>query len=211
MAWAVATTSIGITAVSVAMRLDIGPVGAESAEAEQVLDHIPQVLFAISGAIVSAHRPRNPIGWILAAMALVWAVQAASGYYALYAFDEVTWLPGGDFASLFFSIAWGLPILGLPAIFAFFPTGRLPSARWSWIPFGLLVPTGAIVALAVVAWPHAGRTLLFDLESDELVAGTDVLIWVFLLSVVLLVVEEWLRSSSASAGAGPPSAIRLSF
>jgi hypothetical protein len=189
LAWATAIVTIALTLASVVLRLATGVVpGHEADPGTGLFDLLPQVLFGVTGAVIAVNRPRNPIGWVLAAMALIWALQAASGYYALYAFEELPSLPGGNLAAIFFAVAWAPPILGLPAIFALFPSGRLISPRWSWILIGLIVPAGASIALAAIAWPHAGPELLSDVQNVELVEGTDALIGVFILSVVLLVV-----------------------
>jgi signal transduction histidine kinase len=85
---------------------------------------------AAVGALISAQRPRNPIGWILLVGALWLAAVLAATPYAWVALDAYPGaLPGGSWAALVSSLwpaffAWPL------AVAFVFPDGRLPSPRW---------------------------------------------------------------------------------
>jgi hypothetical protein len=93
--------------------------------------------FALVGALVASRRPRNPIGWLFLAFAVVAAFAASADRYASYALVEhPSSLPGGDWVAWLASGIWH-PAFGF-FVFAFllFPDGRLPSARWravAWI------------------------------------------------------------------------------
>ena len=93
--------------------------------------------FAIVGVLVASRRPRNPIGWLFLAFAVVAAFAASADRYASYALVEhPSSLPGGDWVAWLASGIWH-PAFGF-FVFAFllFPDGRLPSARWrpvAWI------------------------------------------------------------------------------
>ena len=93
--------------------------------------------FALVGALVASRRPRNPIGWLFLAFAVVAAFAASADRYASYALVEHrSSLPGGDWVAWLASGIWH-PAFGF-FVFAFllFPDGRLPSARWrpvAWI------------------------------------------------------------------------------
>jgi hypothetical protein len=94
--------------------------------------------FALVGALVASRRPRNPIGWLFLAFAVVAAFAASADRYASYALVEhpSSPLPGGDWVAWLASGIWH-PAFGF-FVFAFllFPDGRLPSARWrpvAWI------------------------------------------------------------------------------
>jgi hypothetical protein len=93
--------------------------------------------FAVVGALVASRRPRNPIGWLFLAFAVVAAFAASADRYASYALVEhPSSLPGGDWVAWLASGIWH-PAFGF-FVFAFllFPDGRLPSARWrpvAWI------------------------------------------------------------------------------
>ena len=88
-------------------------------------------LFAVVGALVASRRPRNPIGWLFLAFAVVAAFVASADQYAVYALVEHPGsLPGGDWVAWLASGIWH-PAFGI-FVFAFllFPDGRLPSVRW---------------------------------------------------------------------------------
>ena len=93
--------------------------------------------FAVVGVLVASRRPRNPIGWLFLAFALVAAFAVSADRYASYALVEHPGsLPGGAWVAWTASGIWH-PAFGL-FVFAFllFPDGRLPSARWravAWI------------------------------------------------------------------------------
>jgi hypothetical protein len=94
--------------------------------------------FALVGALVASRRPRNPIGWLFLAFAVVAAFATSADRYASYALVEhpSSPLPGGDWVAWLASGIWH-PAFGF-FVFAFllFPDGRLPSARWrpvAWI------------------------------------------------------------------------------
>jgi hypothetical protein len=93
--------------------------------------------FAVVGVLVASRRPRNPIGWLFLAFAVVAAFAVSADRYASYALVEHPGsLPGGDWVAWTASGIWH-PAFGF-FVFSFllFPDGRLPSARWrpvAWI------------------------------------------------------------------------------
>ena len=88
--------------------------------------------FAMVGSVLAIKRPANPIGWIMAAIALLSGVAHAGDSYAAYVIvthgrpDALAvvcaWVGGWYW---FFTLALALVYLPL-----FFPDGRLPSRRW---------------------------------------------------------------------------------
>ncbi len=95
------------------------------------------VPFAVVGVLVASRRPRNPIGWLFLAFAVVAAFAVSADRYASYALVEHPGsLPGGDWVAWTASGIWH-PAFGF-FVFSFllFPDGRLPSARWrpvAWV------------------------------------------------------------------------------
>jgi hypothetical protein len=88
--------------------------------------------FAIVGAIVASHRPRNPIGWIFCTMGLLVGFGTFAGGYAEF-WGTSNFGPRslGETAAWFASWWWTLLIF-IPTTFLLllFPDGRLPSPRW---------------------------------------------------------------------------------
>ena len=102
------------------------------------------LIFITVGAFIASRRPKNPIGWIICAAALIWALSDFALEYGAY--SQITApesLPFGVFVSLIGavgrSIGWFLVITFLLLLF---PNGHLPTSRWrplAWIIAGLLV------------------------------------------------------------------------
>ena len=100
------------------------------------------VPFGVVGLIIARRQPRNPIGWIMLAVAGVYTVGADAGSYAVLAFRMGH--PGLPLARLAVALTqcWiALPIL-LPLPVLLFPTGRVPSRRWRvtlWVYLAICV------------------------------------------------------------------------
>src|SRR5215216_2702788 len=119
---------------------------------------------ALVGAVVASRQPRNPVGWFFVVSATCWAVNEATGRYAVYG---LVIEPGS--VPLARLMAWPstwmwepaalLIILFLPL---YFPDGRLLSPRWRpvlWL--ALLFSVGFGVVLGA----------LFPGEMDEVSPG----------------------------------------
>ena len=108
-------------------------------------------LFGVVGALVASRRPRNPIGWLFLAFAVVAAFAGAADLYASYTLVEHPGaLPGGDWVAWLGGGIWH-PAFGF-FVFAFllFPNGRLPSPRWrpvAWVAVANYLVGGIIGVL----------------------------------------------------------------
>ncbi len=118
--------------------------------------YLPILLaYSTVGALVAARRPRNPIGWLFLALAIMFAASLALAGYALDVHlsgsdaerAAVDRFPLGDPTTLVLIIFGFVTLL--------YPTGRLPSRRW-W-PVVLLM-VGGPIAGAFYAGP--GQELL---------------------------------------------------
>jgi hypothetical protein len=106
--------------------------------------------FMVVGAVIVAHRPGNPIGWIFSAVGLLSSAAVLGVEYAEYAYvTRPGSLPGAGLAAWVAVWSW-FPLLGLILLFTplLFPTGRLLSARWRPVAVGAAV---GIVAFTVLA------------------------------------------------------------
>ena len=89
--------------------------------------------FAIIGALIVANRPRNTVGWLLLVEATLTFFLPMGNY-----FDTLSQAPANPSWLTVIGLwmyGWGwlwfiFPVLFIPL---FFPTGRLPSARWRWV------------------------------------------------------------------------------
>jgi signal transduction histidine kinase len=109
--------------------------------------------FALTGAIITWHRPGHVIGLLFLALGL--SAPTANTILAL------AMGPFGDhsFAIRTLVAATGValttPVLPLLAVtIALFPDGRLPSPRWRWLPWtaGVAGLLGAVAAFAAGGW-----------------------------------------------------------
>jgi hypothetical protein len=98
---------------------------------EQLPFYVP-IMFAYStvGALVAAKRPRNPIGWLFAAVALGFAASLALGGYALDVQVHGSAAERAVVESTHIEDPLDLVVTVLGFIFLLYPTGRLPSPRW---------------------------------------------------------------------------------
>ena len=121
----------------------------------QMLTPLLAILYACLGVVISARRPRNPIGWLFLIAASSYVLSA----WAAGAELTSTLLPGPlaplllDLAYWLGNWAW-LPAQILPVTFVFllFPDGHLPSYRWR--PIGWAAGLGlALLMLGLAAHP----------------------------------------------------------
>jgi hypothetical protein len=96
--------------------------------------------FAVVGLLVATRRPENPIGWLIQATALAYAITSALETYVASTGDPLT---VAIWADDWFNYVWiSLACIWIPLLF---PDGRLPSPRWRFALW-----TGAALAAATV-------------------------------------------------------------
>jgi hypothetical protein len=98
--------------------------------------------FGVVGLVVAWHRPRNPIGWFMLALAPGLIYQNDGGLYNVLNYRLGHQLPLAPVALVFYHVQepW---LAVIPLIILLFPDGRLPSLRWRW-------PVGGYLALVLV-------------------------------------------------------------
>ncbi|HEY2221622.1 histidine kinase [Actinomycetospora sp.] len=86
---------------------------------------------ALSGLLLAWHRPRNPIGWLLAVGGVLQTLTAAASPLLTAAVAR-GWSEGATRGvATVYAFAWPCAIgFCLPAALLLFPTGRLPGPRW---------------------------------------------------------------------------------
>src|SRR6266545_2210520 len=106
---------------------------------------------SLVGGLLAANRPANPIGWIMSATALVWALQQFCFGYAAYGLlAHPGSLPAAIPVGMLHVMMALLLELGIALLFLLFPDGRLPSARWRPVLWAGLAATAFLVLFGVV-------------------------------------------------------------
>jgi signal transduction histidine kinase len=95
--------------------------------------------YATVGALIASRRAGGPIGWLFMVVGLSFLLSVVTSEYAIYAYRHPGALPLGVFA------AWASNWLFIPSItplivaLALFPTGRVLSSRWRFLPVAIAV------------------------------------------------------------------------
>ena len=130
-------------------------------------------LFAAVGALLVAKRPDNPIGWIMAANALIVAIFPACESYAAYVMStrgrpDALAVFGAWANSWYWFLLLALTFVYLPLLF---PDGRLPSRRW--LPVAVLPGIGVagIAILGGLAETLRGQNLDYRIDNPIGIEG----------------------------------------
>lgn len=111
---------------------------------ESTLDLLPVVAnvalvmgLATVGALIASRRGGNPIGWILCAMGLAFAISSFVDEYLTRSLVSAPGsLPQNVFVTWLYEWFWGAAIAPISLVFLLFPTGRLLTPWWrpvAWI------------------------------------------------------------------------------
>src|SRR5215204_3359282 len=202
LAWSL--LAISITLATAAAVLGLSGTAADLVSVLSVA--VLGLVFGATGALVASRLPRNPIGWILCVLALLFEFSVCSDAYVAYGSQAGGFLPGRAWVG--WTSQWSTNAL-TPALiilcFLVFPTGSLPSARWRalvWVVVGVAAVHAASVALApgtLVDYPIENPVGIESAEALRTLAEASILVLVIplmLLSVVSLFVR--LRRSSGA-------------
>jgi signal transduction histidine kinase len=195
LAWGIGLCALGLIVVSLVLLVLDGK-AIDSAGTAQLPYFLQAPVVGIVGVLIAARRPKNPIGWLLLAIAVLDAVYLLADFIAMRGLlsgaSPQSWVAWP--ALLFNATGLGGPIL-LGFLVLYFPDGHLPGRRWRWVAWFLafaIVKTTVSAMIAVapievsprlpnVANPLAVRAL------DGLTNGTDPSASVALLAILLLV------------------------
>jgi uncharacterized membrane protein len=101
------------------------------------------VTFSTVGAVVVARRPRNRLGWLLAALGIASSVQLFLQTSSLYGLVERPGsIPGAQLLAWAGALIWIPLVTGIGLFLLLFPDGRLPAGRWRLAPIALLAGAG---------------------------------------------------------------------
>jgi hypothetical protein len=128
--------------------------GLEVATAEDVVDAVLNLAFALVGALIIARQPRNLFGWAFLMVPLFFEASLFAGAYSTYGtFTHPGSLPAPQLLSLLSDILF-VPCFVLVIAFVplLFPTGRPPTNRW-WIVGAAATASVALVAISMAIRP----------------------------------------------------------
>jgi hypothetical protein len=112
---------------------------------------VAALAFSTVGALVAARQRKNPIGWLLLGVGIMYAIEMFAGNYGVYTLvTDPGSLPGGPLAAWLTSWVWIAGGSLVLFVFLYFPDGRLPSPRWR--PVAWLVLMSAALAVAPFAF-----------------------------------------------------------
>jgi signal transduction histidine kinase len=158
LVWMAAAVGItgALAAIGAGIRFAVVSGDASGVLSHLVLNPFITIVYSVTGAIVSARHPRNPIGWIFLAVGIFYSLTALSGVVQSYAYaSSGLWDSLGASLSQWLNIWIWMPAVFLPTIFVFllFPNGRLVSARWRIVLWASAV---GLASLMVGAALHPG-------------------------------------------------------
>ena len=153
LAWTLAAVAIG-TAMAAAL------IGAGPVPWKLVL--IP-AFFAVPGLLVSAGRPTSPLGWLMLAVATLFAASAFA----------TAWVEGGHRQGAEWAIWWvdrpgAIVVPCTLMILLLLPDGRLPSPRWrTLVAAAVGLQTALVVVWSIVRGPAAGPGSTWDVAPSS--------------------------------------------
>ncbi|WP_242498412.1 sensor histidine kinase [Nocardioides ganghwensis] len=206
----VAVAAVSLAAVGTAVWLDLSTTDAERAAASTGLataTALPGVLLAVASVVVLLARPRDTVGRVLGAVALVWTVDGSlDGWISWSLARDV---PGTDFSYWFVARVGAFLLTGLVALLLLYPTGHLLAGRWRAVAVvvacaSLALPVALLVAPDTVvfsAGEPVGSTELvpFPWSDDAAEVVLRVAQVMTLGSIVAAVALVWVRHRQASA------------
>jgi hypothetical protein len=203
-AWALAALLLLLAAacipLSLAARQDLLAVGATQI--------VGAVAFAAAGLVVTLHRPRNPIGWLMLCVGASIMFYVDTGLYDVLDYRLGDHLPLAPVVLVVYHMSE--PFVGLlPLIILLFPDGRLPSPRWRLAVGGYLALGLADMAvqaqMSVYALTHhrtqvntSGQLLLSNGSYSVFFAPVGLIFFAAWLLAVAYQIVRWRRSASES-------------
>lgn len=143
-----------LTALTVAGSLALGWSWGDALESFALSNGLIGLSFGVCGAVLTWHRPRNAVGWLLLAGGACHAVAAFCAPLAglLVVGEAPTWLLRTVATVFVYSWPWSIAVM-LPLALLLFPDGRPPTPRW-WPAVAAVALTGPLFVIAMGAEPR---------------------------------------------------------
>jgi signal transduction histidine kinase len=133
----------GATLLLFGIYLLIAFVISSSRDWSELAFNIVTLAFLCIGTLVALRKPDNPIGWSLGLFAFAGTFAPAAMEYGRLAMSRSPRLPLAGLAGALDGAVgdWLAPVFFI-FTFLFFPDGRLPSPRWRWFLYAVLLTYG---------------------------------------------------------------------
>ncbi|TDO48411.1 hypothetical protein EV643_10740 [Kribbella sp. VKM Ac-2527] len=147
LAWSLGGVAVALTAIAIGLTAAAGTIGLGWGDLTVVM----VLVFCTVGILIARRHPRNPIGWIFCASAVVNGLGSLARSYADYR-QAGAGSAGSlaEAAASYATVSW-IPAILVPATYLplLFPDGRLLSGRWRPVAWcGVLGIAGLFVASA---------------------------------------------------------------
>ena len=157
LAWVNLFLCLGLYAAAVALYFVNQPAPAwrQTIDLEVWNLSVLAILFPTVGLLIVVNQPRQLLGWLLGIIGLITAITVLATQFAIYGFYTQPLAHTLPAVALWLRSWLWIPIICLVAFFMLlFPTGRLPSSRWRWLAYGLLLTTGALTVINLAGLAH---------------------------------------------------------
>ena len=163
LAWSLWALCGGFVVLAVLLDFYTPPIPTRQGPNFQVLAGLPLLVYPTVGAFVVSHRPKNPIGWILCGMGILFGGHAFAEAYTSYArFAHLESLPSGQ-ATMLLAGWWLYPaVVGamLLGAFALGPVAEQLGEPWAVFMLLIIGLSGIPVAVGIAILKY----LLYDID-----------------------------------------------
>jgi signal transduction histidine kinase len=177
LAWGIELCSLGLMVASLVL-LALDGKAIDSPLPEYLPQFLGTLVAGTLGVLIAARQPRNPIGWLLLAIAVAGAVALVANFVAIRGLQSgaspQSWV---EWPAWVFNNTGTLTVIFLAFMILLFPNGRLlPGPRWRWLAWGVSIAAAvAFVPSALTSAPIQLSPRLPSVANPLALPGFDTL------------------------------------